>query len=176
MELLETSDIPPEALRSVQSFLSFVNTDQTILVIGSGVGTLPEKFRKRGFDVVIVEENRERIEKWRGEGYQVIEGTPANLGTLKLPKDIGGIWAGSAFEHSSEADLEHSLEVLHLILPNKGALFLSVPKGAGEVREGGQVTRFYSEQEIRKVLEDRHFSIVLLDAEAPSIITAVVSR
>ncbi|WP_413574779.1 hypothetical protein ACLVWU_11170 [Bdellovibrio sp. HCB290] len=176
MELLETSDIPPEVLHSVQSFLSFVNIDQTILVIGSGANTLPDKFRKRGFDVVIVEDNPERIEKWRGEGYQVIEGAPAALGTLRLPKVIGGIWAGSAFEHTSEVDLEHSLEVLHLILPNKGALFFSVPKGTGEVRTGDQVTQFYSEAEIRKMLEDRHFTIVLLDAQAPSIITAVVSR
>ncbi|WP_413581823.1 hypothetical protein [Bdellovibrio sp. HCB288] len=176
MENLETSDIPPEAQSSVQSFLSFVNIDQTILVIGAGINNLPEKFSKRGLKIVIVENHPDRIEKWRSAGYQVIEGAPEELGVLKLPKEIGGIWAGSAFEHKSDTDLEHTLEVLHLILPNKGALFLAVPKGSGEQRTGIQVTHFYSEIEIRKVLEEKAFNIVHLNAQAADYITIVVTR
>ncbi|MBO9665636.1 MAG: hypothetical protein J7501_02340 [Bdellovibrio sp.] len=176
MELIETSDIPPEALKSVQSFLYFVEISQTILVIGTGPNDLLDKFKKRGFNVAVVESDATRIKKWKAEGYEIIEGKFEDVGSLKLPKDIGGIWAGSAFEHMAQSDLEHTLEVLHLILPNKGALFLSVPKGQGELREGARVIQFYSEEDLRKVLEDHNYNIVNLDAHAPSIITAVVTR
>lgn len=176
MELIEKSDIPREVLKSVEVFLAFIDLSHLVLVIGAGSGELLEKFKKRGFRVVCVEADKELCQKWQERGFEMIEGTPAKLGTLELPKDIGGIWAGSAFEHISDWDLEHALEVMRLILPNEGSLFLSVPRGKGQVMNGAEITQFYSEDEFRKLLTDRHYNIVHLEANTPSLLTAVVTR
>ncbi|MNT13052.1 hypothetical protein D3C72_1480070 [compost metagenome] len=66
--------------------------------------------------------------------------------------------------------------MIHLLLQQKGALFLSVPKGQGERFEEGHLTQFYSEEEFKKLLEEKYFEIVLLENSTPALITAVVTR
>lgn len=176
MELVDTNIIPPEFVNSVNKFLSFINPGKTVLVIGAGSGELLNKFKSNGLQVVCVEEDPELCKKWREQDFEMIQGTFADLATVKTPKDMDGIWASSAFEHMSTDDLEHNLEVIHLMLPNHGALFFTVPKGEGEVITAGQTTQFYSEEELKKVLTDTNFEIQLLEKSTPSVLSAVVTR
>jgi SAM-dependent methyltransferase len=169
-------DIPSQFLSSVTTFLSLIDINQVILAIGSGSGEILEKFKARGYRVVGLEQDPELCKQAKERGFEVIEGSFAHIGSLEIPKNIGGIWAGAAFAHTEASDLEHILEVIHLMLPDKGALFISVPKGQGEIREGKTVTQFYSEDEFSKLLSEKYFEVHLLESSTPELLTAVVSR
>lgn len=176
MQTSKDSDIQPAFLSSATTFLSLIDISQVVLSIGSGAGEILERFQKRGYHVVGLEPDPKLCQESRDRGFEVVEGSLSNIASLKLPKNIGGVFAGAAFAHTSRSDLEHTLEVLHLLLPKKGALFLSVPKGQGERLEEGHLTQFYSEEEFKKLLEEKYFEIVLLESSTPALLTAVVTR
>ncbi|MNT03873.1 hypothetical protein D3C72_1384300 [compost metagenome] len=177
MELEKKSDIPPDLLSSVTAFLSLLDPSQVVLVLGSESGEILERFKARGYRVVGLESDPELIQKSRERGLEVIEGSLNKIASLNLPRNIGGVWAGATFSHTTASDLEHILEVIHLMLPEKGGFYLAVPKGKGEVLDSsGKVTQFYSEDELRKILTDKYFEIIQLETSTPSLITAVVKR
>lgn len=172
----ENADISQAMQKSATTFLSLVDTTHLILVIGSGAGDIMDKFAARGYHVIGLEEDEALCKESREKGREVIQGSLHNIASIKLPKEIGGIFAGAAFAHTSRADLEHTLEVIHLMLPKDGALFLSVPKGQGEVFEEGHLTQYYTEEELKKVLNERYFQIVLMESSTPTLLTAVATR
>lgn len=176
MEISKDPEIPSGFHSSVATFLSLIDSSKTVLSIGSGSGQVLERFQKRGYRVIGLEPDPKLCQESRDKGFEVVEGSLANIASLKLPDNIGGVWAGVAFAHTSRSDLEHILEVIHLLLPQKGALFLSVPKGQGERFEAGQLTQFYSEEEFKKLLEEKYFEIALLESSTPELLTAVVTR
>ncbi|HWU41808.1 MAG TPA: hypothetical protein VN132_00180 [Bdellovibrio sp.] len=174
MELVNTSIIPPEFRNSVNTFLSFLNPEATVLVIGAGDTDLLNKFKFNGFHVICIEQDPELCRKWRLQGVDMIQGTFKDLATIKAPNNLQGIWGGSAFEHMPLDQFEHNLEIIHLMLPNHGAFFLRVLKGE-EVTTTDQ-THFYSENELQRTLRDIHFDIKLLESSTPSTLTAVATR
>lgn len=176
METSKDSDIQPAFLSSVTTFLSLIDISQPVLSIGGGAGDILERFQKRGYHVIGLESDPKLCQEIRARGFEVVEGSLSNIASLKIPKNIGGVFAGVAFAHTSRSDLEHILEVIHLLLPQKGALILSVPKGQGERVEEGHLTQFYSEEEFKKLLEEKYFEIVLLESSTPALVTAVVTR
>jgi hypothetical protein len=176
MELVSTSIIPQEFVNSVSTFLSFLEPQSSVLVMGAGTTELLEKFKDNGFHVICIEENAELCEKWKKQGIEMIQGTAKNLATIKVPKNLQGIWGGAAFEHMPEDQLEHNLEIIHLLLPENGALFIRLPKGSGEITTAEGTTHFYSEDEIKQILEEKHFEIKLLEANTPSVLTSVATR
>lgn len=176
MELVNTNIIPQGFVNSVNKFLSFVDPEKTVLVIGAGSGELLNKFKSNGLQVVCIEENPELCKKWVEQDFEMIQGTFSDLASIKTPKNLAGIWAGAALEHQSAEDFEHNLEVIHLMLPARGALFFTVPRGEGEVRTAGQTTHFYSEEELRKTLTNTNFEIQLIENSTPSVLSAVVTR
>jgi hypothetical protein len=176
MELANNAIIPREFRNSVNTFLSFLNPECTVLVIGAGDTELLEKFKSNGFHVVCIEQNPEPCKKWHDQGVEMVQGTFKDLAKLKAPKNLQGIWGGAAYEHMAVDDLEHNLEIIHLMLPDHGAFFLSVPKGEGEVITAENTTHFYGEDELRKILKEKHFEIKLLESSTPSVLTAVSTR
>lgn len=176
MQTSKDSDIPAPILNSATTFLSLIDLDHVVLSIGSAAEDIYERFQKRGYKIVGLEADPKLCEDIRKRGFEVVQGSLKNIASLKLPKNIGGVWAGAAFAHTSRVDLEHILEVIHLLLPEKGALFISVPKGQGEVLEGNQVTQYYSEEEFKKLLEEKYFEVKLLEVSTPVLLTAVVTR
>ncbi len=176
MELVNTSIIPQEFVNSVSTFLSFLEPQATVLVMGAGSTELLNKFKDNGFHVICIEENQDLCEKWKKEGIEMIQGTSKNLASIKVPKNLQGIWGAAAFEHMPADQLEHNLEIIHLLLPDNGALFIRLPRGSGEVTTKEGTTHFYSEQEIRQIMEEKHFDVKLLEANTPSVLTCVAIR
>ncbi|QLY26688.1 hypothetical protein [Bdellovibrio sp. KM01] len=176
MELVSNAIIPPEYLNSVTTFLSLLEPASTVLILGAGATELLSKFKTNGFNVVCIEENADLVKKWKQEGIEMIEGTVKNLASLKVPKNLQGIWGGAAFEHMPEDQLEHNLELIHLMLPEEGALFLSLPLGAGEVTTSAGTTHFYSEAELRQILVEKHFDVKLIEASTSATLTSVATK
>lgn len=175
MELVSNSIIPKEFLNSVTTFLSLLEPASTVLIMGAGSTELLSKFKTNGFNVVCIEENPDLIQKWKKEGIEMIQGTVKNLASLKVPKNLQGIWGGAAFEHLAADQLEHDLEIIHLMLPENGALFISLPLGSGEVTTSAGTTHFYSETELRQILEEKHFEVKLIEPSTATL-TSVATK
>lgn len=172
---MENIEETPSRLQAVKVFTSLIDTSQLILVLGTVPSDIYDRFRRVGYQVVGVEEDPELCQKAREQGFDVIQGAPKELSSLKLPKNIGAIWAGVAYAHTSASDFSHALEMLHLMLPSKGALFVAVPKGEGEGMEEGHFVQSYNEQEFAQALEEKGFKLVHQES-TPTLLTAVATR
>ncbi|MDG0818243.1 methionine biosynthesis protein MetW [Bdellovibrio svalbardensis] len=164
---------------SLQYFFSLIDARKPILVVGSGNGDLLEKIKNHGYQGVGLEEDAALCKQSHDRGFDVIEGSIKNVASLKIPKDISGVWAGVAFNHIDEVDLTHILGIIHLILPDKAPFLLAVPRGEGvktEATSDGKTltTQFYTEEEFEKLLAEKNFKIGCKDF-TPNLLTAVVT-
>lgn len=177
MELVTNEIIPREYRTAVTTFLTYLEPGETVLVLGASETELLNKFRDNGFHVICVEQDPELCKKWQAEGIEMIQGTFRKLASTKVPNELHGIWGGTAFEHMSGEDFEHTLEIIHMMLPEQGVLFLTVPRksehGESEIMQGASSTHFFTEEELTKILKEKDFEIKLIEESTPKVITAV---
>jgi len=149
----------------LDAFLQFANVKpEKVLDAGSGgSGRDIRQFRQRGIVVEGLDYSHAAVEKLKqqfpdGKFYEV------DLRSTSLPvENYDGVWACASLLNLKKSEVPAALSEFKRILKPKGKLFVSVKEGQGERmipdKAGERLFSFYSEDEIRKIVETAGFQI-----------------
>lgn len=148
-------------------FIKLLLEESFVLDVGCGSGRDAEIFVSHGFSVTGIDLSENMIEYARknvkGAAFQVMD-----LRNLTFDKNsFHGIWASASYLHVRKHEIGSALQEAHRVLKPGGIFYLSVKEGAGEQHEPdtryGNCEKFwsyFSEKEIKTILEDSGFNVV----------------
>jgi SAM-dependent methyltransferase len=147
---------PQDLIQGLSLFIPLANHDLVVLDLASGKGEVLEELQARGYKSVGIESQEENCRLSKEKGFKVICDSCTNLASLSLPKDIGAIWAGRAFEKIELNVIESLLNISHLIMPDAAPLFFSIPKQ----REIAGSNTTYIKEYLKLFLANQGFTIL----------------
>ncbi len=139
-------------------FLKYISDGGRILDVGCGSGRDSKAFIKEGFSVVAFDASREMCQKASELiGQEVWQ---MRFDEMNFEEEFDGVWACASLLHSSENELPEVLSKIHNALKDNGMLYASFKYGDGVMQRGERVFIDFTEERIKKLLEEKGFKIV----------------
>lgn len=149
-----TPTFPSVFVQAFSQFLPLVNRDLKVLVLERGQRDVLEEFRSRGYRSLGIESDPETCKELTSSGFETICESTEFLAKIKLPADIGSVWAGRSFQNLDLATFELQLNIIHLILPDKAPFYFSI------TFERPQGTVVSTLDDLHNLMKTRGFNIV----------------
>lgn len=158
-------------VESIQTFLSLLPANPTIMDIGSGSGRDAKIFTQHGAKVLGIDYSSELISIAKSHAPDAVFKF-MDIRNLNLPgQHFDGIWAACTLAHIPKAELPAVLLKIHSLLKSNGHFYLALKKGQGEgleadTRYEGNPSKFwayYQEPELKKLLKEAGFKILIFD-------------
>lgn len=133
-----------------------------VLDLGSGPGRDAVLLRNSGLEVICLDASFEMIRRTKKLGF---ESVLADMRKLGFPdKSFDGVWAFTSLLHISKSEVEKVLRKLYELLKPNGVLLIGMIEGNfdGNVERESmpgvkRYFRFYSEQELKGLVESENF-------------------
>lgn len=133
-----------------------------ILDLGSGPGNHALFLKKKGFDVLCLDNSPPMLQVCHKKGLNTILMDIDNLYFPRSRFDV--VWAYASLIHVPKSNVPKILEDIHSIIRDDGLFFLSLKEGQGErlkdfVHGGKRWFSLYTDEEIRELLKGK-FEII----------------
>jgi ubiquinone/menaquinone biosynthesis C-methylase UbiE len=144
-----------------------------ILDVGCGPGRDSKYFSDKGFDVTGIDLTKNFI-KIASKNAPKAKFMLMDMRKLEFPDNsFDGLWACASLLHIPKEDAESTLKEFRRVLVPKGLIFISVKKGSGEkmmfrkeeYKGGEKFFAFYSEDELKRVVEMCGFKVLSIRAQ-----------
>ncbi len=136
-------------------FESYVADGGRILDAGCGSGRDSKAFKKHGYSVVAIDASKEMCrlasELLDQEVWQM------RFDEIAFDEEFDGIWACASLLHVPMDELPGILNKLRKALKKSGILYASFKYGEGERNRGGRTFSDFTEESVRKLLEEAGF-------------------
>lgn len=145
---------------------------QKILDLGSGPGRDALLLKKLGLEVVCVDLSQEMVKRTTNLGFESIK---KDIRRLDFPsQSFDGVWAFTSILHITKQEAKKVIEDINKLLKPGGIFLIGMIEGSfkGNVKretmpEEERYFRFYSESELKEMIENCGFEFVFQNRYTP---------
>lgn len=132
-------------------FLELLPKGGKILDAGCGSGRDSLYFLQQGFDVTAIDASAEMVRK--ASELTKLNVLQRTFTESEWIAEFDGIWACASLLHLPKNKLGNVFNILLKALKTKGVIYASFKTGTGEATENGRFFSYYSEGELRSILQ-----------------------
>lgn len=157
---------------TIKTFASNLKGNQ-ILNLGSGPGRDSLLLKNAGLDVTCLDASKEMIKRTKKLGFKSVE---SDFEKMPFENEIfDGVWAYTSLLHVTKSKMEKILNKIHSIIKPEGIFLIGMIEGKYiEEKESESMPgvkryfRYYTEQELRKVVEQSGFEMIFQERYVPN--------
>jgi SAM-dependent methyltransferase len=158
-------EVSGECKEWIDSFMSYLPEDGTILELGSATGRDARYFVTKGYKVICTDIVPEALERLSQEGFEVSEFDFRNEPKKEWSNCFDGFFANAVLLHAPKDVFEKAVANISKVLKKNGVAGFSLKTGNSEEvteekMDAPRYFNYHNEEEIRKLLSNLPFEIV----------------